>query len=711
MNSLPEIGDIVDDTYEIMGVLGKGGFGAVYRARQLSMERDVALKLLTASGPKFGEMVKRFRREVMAIRNLTHPNTVQIYDFHDDPDGLLYYTMEALEGQTLKEEVRNQGPLPPSRLRHILVQVLKSLSEAHSYNIIHRDLKPSNIMLVEMHGETDFVKVLDFGIAKMMHDGGDDDDDHVEQLTSAGVLVGTLKYMAPEQISGADLGPYTDLYALGLIALEMLSGESVYSGSGRWEVLRQQVSDEPVDIPETVLGSPIGQVLARCLDKDHTKRFRTAQEVIEALNAIDDARLETEPLFVDDGAGGLVARGQAGAQSEPSDVDEFESLKTVVVEDAIDGNKTEVTPQPFRGEGNPDAGAAMGQQAVSSPGSQAGAPAAGGHDAQQAGFDQGGFEATPPPGGADPSGQHPNQQHSPGGFEATPPPGEAADSSQQDISVDGGTLGDTKDVEEPSDLYPELRANDLRKGTVVQENKKSKGKSKLLPMAVAFVVVVGVGAVGGWMLLAPDDGDADPASASAQAGDEDPEPTEQDRDEADEEALAAASDEDDEADDEDEEPADVHSVTIKLEDDNMRARVFVDDDLRGRTPHTVEFEQENVLVRLEARDHEPLEVELDGESAEEIALELEKSEPEEIADRGQAEGDDAEEEVGGSAPDRGQAEPDPSPDPPPRQPDPEPEPEPEPEPASDPSGDWVDISSSDDDEEEEEKEERDVPLF
>ncbi|MFU8806442.1 MAG: serine/threonine protein kinase, partial [Bradymonadaceae bacterium] len=147
MQGLPQPGDVLDGTYEIHSLLGKGGFGAVYLARQINMDRDVALKVLVAAGPKFEEMVKRFRREVMSIRNLTHPNTIRVYDFRDEPDGLLYYTMEALKGMNLKEIVVDSGPISPRRSRQILRQICKSLSEAHSYGIVHRDLKPANIML------------------------------------------------------------------------------------------------------------------------------------------------------------------------------------------------------------------------------------------------------------------------------------------------------------------------------------------------------------------------------------------------------------------------------------------------------------------------------------------------------------------------------------------------------------------------------------
>ena len=300
MQGLPEIGDILDGNYEILSQLGAGGFGAVFLANHIPMDREVALKMLLAHGPRPEEMVERFRREVMATRVLSHPNTVRIFDYKDREDHLLYYTMEHLKGDTLKHITKTFGPQSPRRVRHIAKQVLKSLSEAHSYKIVHRDLKPANIMLVDMHGETDFVKVLDFGIAKIMDTSeGENEED---QLTSAGMLVGTLRYMAPEQITGAPLGPMTDLYSLGLIMTELLVGKSVFAGTGRWEVFQKQISEDPIDLPAPVLQSPLGPILSKALSKRADQRYASALEMIEALEEIPASQLSQEPLMYADGS-------------------------------------------------------------------------------------------------------------------------------------------------------------------------------------------------------------------------------------------------------------------------------------------------------------------------------------------------------------------------------------------------------------------------
>ncbi len=285
---LPAIGTQVDGRYELLDLLGKGGFGAVYLARQISMDRNVALKILLSQALNMDEMVQRFKREVMAIRNLSHPNTIQIYDFNKSSGGFLYYAMEAVKGPTLKEVIKTDGPISPERVKRICRQILKSLSEAHASRIVHRDLKPANIMLAEMHGEVDFVKVLDFGIAKLL-----DTEDGEEELTNAGVLIGTISYMSPEQISSKNIGATTDIYALGLIGIEMLSGQSVFAKSGKWEILNKQISSDPIDVPEFIKNDPIGQLFVKAVSKNPAERFQNA---VEMIRAFDETQAKTTPL-------------------------------------------------------------------------------------------------------------------------------------------------------------------------------------------------------------------------------------------------------------------------------------------------------------------------------------------------------------------------------------------------------------------------------
>jgi hypothetical protein len=183
------------------------------------------------------------------------------------------------------------------RAIHIATQSLRSLQEAHDFGIVHRDLKPENVFLTRMSGEDDFVKILDFGIAKIMDQN--DGTEEAEALTSAGVLVGTLRYMAPEQIAGGDIGPQSDLYALGLIGVEMLTGRSVFAGTGRWEVLHKQISDDPVDIPDSVHRTGMYEFFRRALSKNTDERFINADEMLKAIDALGS--LAASPVAESDG--------------------------------------------------------------------------------------------------------------------------------------------------------------------------------------------------------------------------------------------------------------------------------------------------------------------------------------------------------------------------------------------------------------------------
>ena len=673
MKSLPEIGDVVDDTYELVSILGSGGFGAVYRARQINMDRDVALKLLIASGPKFEEMVKRFRREVMAIRNLTHPNTVRIYDFRDDPEGLLYYTMEALDGKTLKQEVRQRGPLSPQRLHHVLLQVLKSLSEAHAQNIVHRDLKPANIMLVDMHGETDFVKVLDFGIAKLLHE-----DEDVEELTSAGILVGTLRYMAPEQIAGDDLGPYTDLYALGLIAVEMLTGASVFTGTGRWEVLQQQISDEPVRIPQAVLDTGLGPIIRRCLQKDRAKRYNGADEVIQALRSIDNSQLDAEPLYVSDGGEGWVPRGAEGLALGSSAEYELDSMNTVMIEERLDDRtdiseerpvhpdeheKTIITDGPF-GESEPQGvGGKVKKTVPMRPSLNKRSPAA----------------SAPP---------------------AVPQP--------PSMPGEGKSGSDLAARQEQA-----LRGSQLAMSGF-EVPKKSGGSKNAIIAAVVVLLIAGGGGV--WMAMSNGDDD-EPGGDDVQLS----------QDSLDEESQPEVAG----LDEEKEEVSEVRTFYIDVENSGLRATVYLDDELRSRTPYRFDLEEgEEALLRLEARDHEDMEIVVSWDSDEELSFELEpieeveEEEDETVADRSASSSSPSGSR--GTQPrrsgSRGTAS-RPSPRPAPQEPDDDDDDDPwveisrsGDESADDDGGaaadDWVDLGSrSRSNDEDEEEEERDIPLF
>jgi len=729
MESLPEIGDVIDGTYELVSVLGTGGFGAVYRARQLNMDRDVALKMLVASGPKLKEMIKRFRREVMAIRNLTHPNTVRVYDFHDDPDGLLYYTMEALEGHTLKAEVDERGPMSPRRLRRILRQVLKSLSEAHSYGIVHRDLKPANIMLVDMHGEDDFVKVLDFGIAKMLDDRGEDGE-QIEQLTSDGILVGTLRYMAPEQIAGEKLGAHTDLYALGLIALEMLTGQSVFAGTGRWEVLQQQISDEPVEIPEPAWNSGLGPVIARCLRKNRDRRFGEAKSALEMLNTIDEEALDDRPLFIRDVDGEIRPRPDDGHQQratvpiEDSDEEAFEALKTQVMDSTPGDDKTEVVDRPPQLDGSDEP---PGEHTEISESPFGDASATLEMDSVAEEVDEQSEELDVTPVDAQ-SGDELNEERAGGGPDRASEP--AAEPRPMTPDETGLSAEDIQTSSEPGGDDEPLSWED---------SADDDGSGSTVVVAVAVVAVV-IGAVGIWQFIGDDDVDDEDPYGDAVVQQEES-PPEVAAEEVEPQAADEVESQVDESEEEDDESP--HEVELALENDDVEAAVIVDGEEVGQTPHTLNIEEEFELL-VDAEGYEPLEARVNEQTPSEVEVELQPvddgdesdaSDDEAIAERDDGESDEsatgAPSRPSGGSP-TSEETPEPTPEPVDEQPgddedsagdddDKDAEDEPDSDMESDDDGDdgWVDITDSDDEDDSDEPpaqesddgDGEDVPLF
>ncbi len=281
-NRLPGPGDLILGRYRIEEQIGRGGFGAVFKATQTGLQRTVALKILLPSAMLQEEMVERFRREAVLARNLNHPNTIRLYDFGQTETGLLFIAMEYLNGLPLDQFIKESGPLEIERVQRIGVQILKSLAEAHQHNVIHRDIKPSNIFICDdVVGEPDFVKVLDFGIAKAF---GESEN---SRLTQTGMGFGTPFYMAPEQIRSKGICPATDLYALGLVLSELLTGKTVYSGESSMDIAVKQLSEEPPPLPEWVLRGPVGPVLQRSTQKSLHARYPSAVEMLRDLRGVD----------------------------------------------------------------------------------------------------------------------------------------------------------------------------------------------------------------------------------------------------------------------------------------------------------------------------------------------------------------------------------------------------------------------------------------
>ncbi len=274
----PLIGHTLDEKYRLESRLGIGGMGTVYRARHLLIDRPVAVKVLN---PRFVEddaARTRFRREAKAAGRLQHTNAVTVTDFGQSQDGYVYLVMELLEGRTLREVLAKEAPLDTARAVSLMLQASAAVAAAHEAGIIHRDLKPANIFIVQHSEVPAVVKVLDFGIAKLAADSLDDDDH--KTLTQVGAMIGTPRYMSPEQCDGADLTPAADVYSLGVILYEMLTGTVPFSGSTPLSIALKHTSETPRSPRDFVSSIPsaLEQVVLRTLEKKPEDRPANAAE-------------------------------------------------------------------------------------------------------------------------------------------------------------------------------------------------------------------------------------------------------------------------------------------------------------------------------------------------------------------------------------------------------------------------------------------------
>lgn len=269
-----EIGNVVAGRYEIMSEVARGGYGIVYRARQLGVDRIVALKRLRSQSDP--SVVQRFMCEMQMIKDLVHPNTIQLIDAGMD-DSHMFIVMEYIDGESLHGILRKERRLVPLRAIHIARQVLKSVNEAHRRGIIHRDIKPSNILIRRVIGEPDFVKVLDFGIAKSKDTAG-------MNLTRSGHVMGTPHYLAPESLLFGEHCYQSDIFAIGLILYEMITGKQALTGTVN-HVMEALTKDIP--IPGEYAGTTLSYVLQKALARRPSDRYETAAEMINDLNYVE----------------------------------------------------------------------------------------------------------------------------------------------------------------------------------------------------------------------------------------------------------------------------------------------------------------------------------------------------------------------------------------------------------------------------------------
>jgi serine/threonine protein kinase len=309
-------GTRIDDRYEVIDALGSGGMGHVYRAKRVRLGDEVAIKVMQATPAASPDLHERFLRESRACAQLRHPNIVGILDFGVDAAQQPYLAMELLSGPSLREEIELEAPMAPSRVAAILGAVASALDLAHGRGITHRDLKPANIVVHQYEPGERVYKVIDFGLASIK--AGNDDT----RLTNPNFFLGTLAYAAPEQMSGGEIAPATDIYALGVIAYEMLTGARPFDGASRATLVDQVATTKPASLA-TRRGSLPGALdtaVMKAMAKEPSQRYSKAADFVSALEAAGgEASAPTGPASQETGLlsryelGGLLGRGRLGS--------------------------------------------------------------------------------------------------------------------------------------------------------------------------------------------------------------------------------------------------------------------------------------------------------------------------------------------------------------------------------------------------------------
>ena len=271
--------------YELVGLLGTGGMGEVHRARDTRLGRDVALKVLPDDVASSPERLARFEREARIVASLNHPNIVTLHSI-EEADGTRFLTMELVEGRSLADLLTPVG-LPLAQVLDLMIPLADALSAAHEKGVVHRDVKPANVMVTH-EGR---VKVLDFGVAKLMTVDASDAkrraEDASSPLSKAGEILGTVAYMAPEQIFGEAVDARTDIFSLGVLVFELLTGQRPFGGTSFWEVAAAIMRDEPPQVTSMRAEVPddLARIVARCLEKQPESRFQTARELASEARA------------------------------------------------------------------------------------------------------------------------------------------------------------------------------------------------------------------------------------------------------------------------------------------------------------------------------------------------------------------------------------------------------------------------------------------
>jgi serine/threonine protein kinase len=291
----PRIGETLVGRYRLDKLVGKGGMGRVYRATQFPLNRPVAVKILNPEFQKKDpQFVRRFFLEAASAARLSHPNTITVFDYGEAESGELFIAMEYLKGRPLSRVISAEGPFAAERVLHVGMQICRALREAHTKGIIHRDLKPGNILLLEEGDDADFVKVLDFGLVKLIGtDGEPVPDDPLtpeppNELTKAGMFLGSPKYMSPEQIQGLPLDARTDIYSLGVLMFHMATGKPPFTGGTSVEVIYKHVN-QPVPSFASLgiaVAPEVEDAIGQCLAKHREDRFPSMNALLGRLKDV-----------------------------------------------------------------------------------------------------------------------------------------------------------------------------------------------------------------------------------------------------------------------------------------------------------------------------------------------------------------------------------------------------------------------------------------
>ncbi|NNE20841.1 MAG: serine/threonine protein kinase [Myxococcales bacterium] len=275
------LGQTIDQRYRVDSLLGEGGMGLVYRVTHTRLNKPLAMKVLRQENTRDPEVLARFRREAESASNIGNQHIIDISDFGELTDGSTYFVMECLDGLDLIEAIDSVDRMPEERALRIAIQICRALGAAHDAGITHRDLKPENIFLIHRDDVEDFVKVLDFGIAKVGHGPN--------RLTRAGEVLGTPHYMSPEQCEGEGVDHRTDIYALGVLLYEMVTGHVPHDADTMMGILTKHMYEEPIPLRVRVphISKELETLVMRCLEKQPERRYQTMHEVLSDLDLIE----------------------------------------------------------------------------------------------------------------------------------------------------------------------------------------------------------------------------------------------------------------------------------------------------------------------------------------------------------------------------------------------------------------------------------------